>query len=155
MALVFSLENGPERLESDMTRKARVPVAKGVRRHKIRTFRLGEGLPRPGDIRDELEDMRAVLLGHEDPPTTNGILTLMEIAEAYFSRACDLEQLILRAEAEGKIMKGRNSQYHSLRTQEIRSFKEMAKSAADLGSRRLSAENLRWEQETWGRESAG
>jgi hypothetical protein len=129
------------------------------RRSRIRTFKLGEGLPSPTKIRDELEQMRAVLLGHDDPPVTLGTITLMEVAEGYFSRACDLEQQILRAHAEGRIVKRRDGTgkmvdpYNQLRTQEIRSFKEMAKSATELGSRRITAADLRWRQETRGRET--
>lgn len=93
--------------------------------------------------------MRAVLLGEVDPPISMGIQTLMEVAEAYFSRACDIEQQILRAKAEGRS----NKIYDSFRTQEIRSFKEMAKSATELGSRRITAMNMQLERERIGRES--
>jgi len=135
-----------------------------VRRHKItskahqsriRYFRLGEGLPKPQDIRDELEDMRAVLLGYVEPPIESGLMTLMEVAEAYFSRACDIEQQILRAQEEGPITGGnpKTNLYHTLRTQELRSFKEMAKSATELGSRRITAASLLVQQELRGRES--
>lgn len=117
----------------------------------IRSFRLGGGLPPAEDIWSELEQMRDVLLGHDDPPIDAGISTLMEVAEGYFSRACDIEQRILHAESEGSIPKG--SQYHTLRTQALRSFKEMSKSAAELGSRRITAANQRYEQERIGRES--
>lgn len=116
---------------------------------KIRHFELGSGLPPLAEIRDELEDMRAVLLGEVEPPMRMGIMTLMETAEAYFSRACDIEQQILRAKAEGRSTR----QYDQLRTQEIRSFKEQAKSATELGSRRITAANLQYERERTGRES--
>ena len=128
-------------------------------RSKIRTFKLGQGISSPQDIRDELEDMRAVLLGEVESPIEEGIITLMEVAEAYFSRACDIEQSILRAQAEGRILKERDQHgkvtdpYHQLRTQELRSFKEMAKSATELGSRRITAASLIVQQELRGRES--
>lgn len=124
-----------------------------VRRKKptIRSFKLGGGLPPPEDIWLELEQMRDVLLGHEDPPINVGISTLMEVAEGYYSRACDLEQRILEGEAMGSIPKG--SAYHTLRTQAIRSFKEMTKSAAELGSRRITAANQLFERERLGRET--
>ena len=135
----------------------RILMAKIVRKvvhrdhRRVRQFRLGEGLPKPEQIREELESMRDVLLGRVDAPINKGVLTLQEISDAYFGRACELEQLILAAQAEGKIPK--SSPYHGLRTQEIRSFKELTKSAAELGSRRLTYESLRWEQEKTGRET--
>lgn len=124
-------------------------------RSKIRHFRLGEGLPTPEKIRDELAYMRAVLLGHEDPPIEEGIITLMEVAEGFYSRACDMEQQILRAQEEGRIIGGstKKNPYHTLRTQEIRSFKDMSKSAAELGSRRVTWANIRYQQEQTGRET--
>ena len=96
--------------------------------------------------------MRDVLMGRIEPPV-RGLLALQEVADAYFARACEWEQLILAAQADGEILK--TSDYHGLRTQEIRSFKEMTKSAADLGSRRLTAETLKYNQENTGRESMG
>ena len=124
-------------------------------RSQIRTFHLGQGLPTPSDIRDELQDMREVLLGHIDPPIEEGIMTMMEVADGYYARACDLEQQILRAQEEGRISGGntKSNKYHSLRTQEIRSFKEMAKNAFELGSRRVTAANIRVQQEARGREA--
>lgn len=118
---------------------------------RVRQFRLGAGLPSPPAIRDELREYRDVLMGRKDPPIDKGVLTLMEVAEGYFSRACEIEQEILEALADGRITK--DSEYHSLRTQEIRSFKEMTKSATELGSRRLTFENLRAQQEMRGLES--
>lgn len=138
-----------------MTKKV-VRVKKGVPtprnyKGKVRQFRLGEGLPKAIEIADELEEYRNVLMGREEPPIEKGVMTLMEVAEGYFSRACEIEQLILRAQREGRVAKG--SEYNSLRTQEIRSFKEMAKSAAELGSRRITFESLRFQQEMRGLES--
>lgn len=135
---------------------AKVVRVKGVQAPKtrVRVFHIGEGLPKPKAIRKEMAEMRDVLMGRVEAPVT-GILALMEVADAYFARACEWEQLILAAEAEGRITKGKDSPYHQLRTQEIRSFKELAKGAADLGSRRLTAESLRHEKESRGRESSG
>lgn len=130
-------------------------ISSKAERSQIRHFKLGSGMTDPQDIRDELEDMRAVLLGHVPAPIESGIMTLMEVAEAYFSRACDIEQQILRAQEEGRIIGGntKSNKYHTLRTQELRSFKEMAKSATELGSRRVTAASLLVQQELRGRES--
>jgi hypothetical protein len=92
---------------------------------------------------DELDDMREVLLGHIQPPIANGILTMMEVADAYYGRAKEIEQVILRAEAEGQVTKG--SRTYRFRTGELRSFIEMAARAAELGSRRLTAAKLEYE----------
>jgi hypothetical protein len=130
-------------------------VVKKVRRHsprRVRQFSVGAGLPKPQDIRDELEDMRNVLLGRCDVPSgaPAGLIMLQEVADMFFGRACELEQLILEATAEGSISK--TSPYHQIRTQEIRSFKDQAKSAFELGSRRITFERLLFDQETTGRE---
>jgi hypothetical protein len=100
-----------------------------------------------------MAEMRDVLMGRVESPVS-GLLALMEVADAYFARACEWEQMILAAEAEDRLPKGKDSPYHQLRTQEIRSFKELTKSSADLGSRRLTAKSLEYERETRGRESA-
>lgn len=81
-----------------------------------------------------------------------GILAMMEVADAYFARACEMEQLILRGEREGTISRG--SALYKFRTQELRSFKELAAGASNLGSRRLTEAVRRDEQERKGRESA-
>lgn len=134
--------------------KRRVSSEKGAAtRYKgsVRQFKLGSGLPTPEFIRNELAGYRDVLMGREDPPIDRGVMTLYEVAEGYFSRACEIEQLLLEASSDGLISK--ESPYHTIRTQEIRSFKEMAKSAADLGSRRVTWENILIQKEVVGRES--
>ena len=136
--------------------KRTVKVVKGVEhphkyKGKVRQFRLGQGLPTPKAIRRELKGYKRVLMGFEDPPMEKGVMTLMEVAEGYFARACDIEQEILEAMAEGRITK--NSEYGTLRTQEIRSYKELFKSATELGSRRLTFESVRVQQEMRGMES--
>jgi hypothetical protein len=138
--------------------KKKVVVKKGVgstKRHvykgRVREFRLGSGMPSPSVIREELEEYRDVLMGRLDPPIDRGVMTLMEVANGYFSRACELEQMILQAKAEGWLPKDQG--YESLRTQEIRSFKELAKGATELGSRRITWEQHRYKQEQTGLEA--
>jgi hypothetical protein len=126
------------------TRKIRNPQYKG----SIRFWDIPNGLPHPEDIRQEMEDMRQVLMGREEPPIEMGVATLMEVANGYFSRACEWEQLILAAKARKQLPAG----YETLRTQEIRSFKELAKGATELGSRRITWEQKRREQEMRGLE---
>lgn len=137
-----------------MKSRSRVVKRRVHTTNKVRTLKLGRGVKQAIELSVELEDMRDVLLGHADVPEGihPGPLALMEVAEAYFSRACDIEQIILKKEREGSITG--DSSLSRFRKGELRSFKEMAKSAADLGSRRLTAESLRFEQERNGRESA-
>lgn len=111
--------------------------------HGVRYFRLRDELPSPVDIRAELDEYVDVLMGREDPPHDNGVLTLMETAQVYYSRAMEITMLIQRAESMGAVTKG--SSYYKLRTGELRSFIELAKSAIDLGSRRMTQAQLEWE----------
>lgn len=124
--------------------KGKAPV------RRLRSFQVGSGIKSVGDMCDELEDMRDVLMGRKDPAVT-GVLALMETADAFYSRASEMEQLILRGEREGRIQ--RSNPLYRFRTGELRSFKEMAARAADLGSRRLTAANVQMGQEQRGRES--
>lgn len=122
---------------------------------RIRKFRIGDApVVKVQDLRDELADMRAVLLGEVDPPVMLGISTLYEVAEGYFSRACSIEQQILGMFNSPAIP---NTPaivaLNKFRASELRSFKEMAKSAAELGSRRITAADLQHRQEIRGRES--
>jgi hypothetical protein len=105
-------------------------------------------LASPTEIREELAGYRDVLMGRAEPPLFKGIQTLMEVANGYFSRACELEQLIYTAKAEGWLPSGKG--YETLRTQEIRSFKELAKGATELGSRRMTWEQRQREHENRG-----
>jgi hypothetical protein len=64
----------------------------------------------------------------------------MECAVAYYSRAQELDSLIHEGEIEGSVKK--NSPYYKVRTGPLRAFIEAAKKHADLGSRRLTQEEL-------------
>ncbi len=93
----------------------------------------------------ELDEYREVLLGRQPPPVNNGILTLMEVADAYLARAREMEQLLQRWETEGTVVKGSNQ--YKFRTGELRSFIESARSAVELGSRRVTAAKMEYEME--------
>lgn len=125
-----------------MKRRRRIKIKGG----RLIDIPLPAGLPDPEDIEDELDDMMAVLLGRVNPPINRGVHTLQEVATAYYARAQELVLLIQRGERDGAIPKG--STYYQLRTGELRTFVELAKRAADLGSRRLTAEQIRREQRT-------
>lgn len=96
----------------------------------------GDSLTTVAEMHLELQDYVEVLMGHLPPPMENGILTLMEVANAYYSRAKEIEMLILAGERDEVIDKG--SPLYRFRTGELRSFIELAKGAAELGSRRLT-----------------
>jgi len=100
---------------------------------------------------EELQDMTDVLLGRIEPPIDAGHLTLMEISDAYFARASEITMLLQRAEREGTVTKG--SAHYRFRTGELRTFLELARRASELGSRRLTEEQLVWEMQMHGRES--
>lgn len=105
---------------------------------------LGEGIPEVDDLRDELLGYANVLLGREVPLVDSPYLTLMEIATAYYARGLEIEMMIHGLEQDHKVVRG--SPLNKFRTGQLRSFLEMAKKMADLGSRRLSQERLLSEQ---------
>lgn len=120
---------------------------------RLRAVPLGHGVPSITSMVSELQDMTDVLLGREPPPIDAGHLTLMEVADAYFARASELTMLLQQAEREGAVTRG--SAHYKFRTGELRTFMEMSKRAADLGSRRLTDEQLYWEMQMHGRETKG
>lgn len=63
-------------------------------------------------------------------------MTLMEVANAYYSRAKEIEFRIHEGERLGEIQKG--GDLYRFRTGELRDFIDLAKSAQELGSRRLT-----------------
>jgi len=86
-----------------------------------------------------------VLLGRQAPPLSRGIATLMEVAEAYHSRASEVYSLIQRAEASGRALK--NGAHYRFRTGELRTFIEATKRTIDMGSRRITMAALEYEHE--------
>ena len=97
-------------------------------------------MPSLSELREELSEYVEVLLGRKEAPIDNGVLTLMEYANACYSRAMEMNMLILRGETNGTILKG--TAPYKFRTGELRTFIELAKGAMDLGSRRLTAAQL-------------
>lgn len=103
------------------------------------------------DLQKELDEYWEVLLGHKDSPVT-GTHALQEVADQYYARASEVTALIQRYEADGVIEKG--SELVKFRTGELRTFREVARAAAELGSRRLTARQVESEQSRLGRESS-
>lgn len=115
----------------------------------VRAFHMNEGLPPLPQMQEELIDMMNILLGRVEPPIDKGIMTLMEVADAFYARASELTMMIQADEREGVVLKG--TAYYKFRTGELRTFMDTAKRAAELGSRRITAAQLRFEAERTGR----
>lgn len=86
-----------------------------------------------------------ILMGRIPPPVEAGDLTLMEVADAYFARGCEIQYQILKAEREGGVFKGHS--YYKFRTGQLRTFLELSKKAAELGSRRLTQARLLYDMD--------
>jgi hypothetical protein len=94
-------------------------------------------------MRNELDEYTQVLLGRAEPPIDNGEMTLMEYANAVYSRAQEMTMLIQRAEADGHIVKG--SKHYKFRTGELRTFTDLALRCIDLGSRRITVARMEYD----------
>jgi hypothetical protein len=111
---------------------------------KLTDVPVNDSLPSPEEIQDELIYYCNVLLGREAPPIESPYMDLCEIASAYFARACELEIMIYWEEQHQRVMRGHP--LYKIRTGQLRTFMDMAKRMADLGSRRLTQEQLLYEQ---------
>jgi hypothetical protein len=114
--------------------------------HRLVDVEVLEGLPSVEELHAELLGYANVILGRADPPAEiDGFyLDLMEVSAAYYARAKEIDMLIHWEEQNRRVIRG--SAYYKFRTGQLRSFIEMAKMMADLGSRRLSQERLLSEQ---------
>lgn len=124
---------------------------KGYTQKNLRVVQVGSGLPSVDELAEELEEYWDVLLGRSEAPL-EGVTALMETADMYYARASEINALILKGERDGSIAAG--SDYKKFRTGELRDFREVARKASDLGSRRLTALAVENEQAKLGRESA-
>ena len=102
------------------------------------------GLPDVDVLWDEISEYVDVLLGREEAPVSSPYLGLAECSTAYYMRGQEIDSLIHNGEREGWIAKG--SPYYRFRTGELRSFLDLSKRAAELGSRRLTQERLLFDQ---------
>lgn len=101
---------------------------------------VGLGLDTVDVLWQELQGYIDILLGREESPIDSPYLSLAEVATAYYARAQEIDAMIHAAEREGAVMRG--SQLYKFRTGELRSFIELSKKCAELGSRRLTQEQL-------------
>lgn len=109
----------------------------------VRDFWVTAGLSTVEEMSAELLGYTHVLLGRVDPPIENGVMTLMEVANAYYSRALEIQMRLHEGERLGEVHRG--SDLYRFRTGELRDFIELAKGAQDLGSRRLTAAQLEYQ----------
>lgn len=118
--------------------------------HGVRPFSIPEVTRSLKAMRRELDEMRDVLMGREDPPVDMGVITLMEVASAYHARALEMQMLIHRAEAHGNVSRG--DPVYRFRTGELRDFLDLAKGATELGSRRVTNARTEFEMSMRGLE---
>ena len=85
---------------------------------------------------------RSVLQGvlRPTPLIHSPYLSMAEIAAAYHARAREIEMLIHMGEDAKEIRRG--DPYYRFRTGTLRSFIELSRKMYDLGSRRLTQEDL-------------
>jgi hypothetical protein len=107
---------------------------------RLNTVQVGDGLLTVDDLKDEILHMLNVLLGREESPISSPYLAMAEVATAYYTRAQEIDALIHAGEREGTILRGSSMQ--RFRTGELRAFIEAARKCAELGSRRLTQEQL-------------
>ena len=112
--------------------------------HRLTDAAIGSGLPEVEQLIEELLTYTDILLGRADPELDSPYLDLMEHAAAYYARAKEIEMLIFGEEHARHIVRG--APLNKFRTGQLRSFIEMSKMMAELGSRRLSQERLLEEQ---------
>lgn len=105
---------------------------------------VGLGLPSVEALWHEIKGYMDVILGRVDAPVLSPYLGLAECSTAYYCRAQEIDALIHAAEREGAVMRG--SALYKFRTGELRSFIELSKRASELGSRRLTQEQLLHDQ---------
>ena len=133
-----------------IARRAPVHEDRPGRPKKLRAIRLGDGTPSLPEMESELIDMTNILLGREEPPV-HGVLALMETADAYYARASEMTMLLQSAERKGVITRG--SAHYKFRTGELRTFLEMARRASELGSRRVTVQQMKGDAERTGRDT--
>jgi hypothetical protein len=135
-----------KRLSIRVAHRRTIPLSR-----RVREVPLAIGLATLEELSEELFGYTDVLLGRVEPPIDAGVLTLMEVVNAYLSRAYEVEMLILSAERNREIMK--SSAYVKFRTGELRSFIELARKTQELGSRRLTQAMMLADAERFGHES--
>jgi len=102
----------------------------------VQKFPLKKGLSDAKDLHGEIDEYIDVLMGHINPPISDGVDTLFEVSSTYLARAKEIEIKLLERERSGSIPTG--DELKKFRTGELRSFIELCKSAQNQGSRRIT-----------------
>ena len=102
----------------------------------MQKFPLKKGLSDAKDLHEEIDEYIDVLMGHINPPISDGVDTLFEVSSTYLARAKEIEIKLLERERNGSIQTG--DELKKFRTGELRSFIELCKSAQNQGSRRIT-----------------
>lgn len=127
-----------------LNKKKRLPRKTQEENHHLRLFGVADGLAPLPVLQAEIDEYWDVLLGRVPPPIPEHRTdALMETADAYFARASEITAMIQRAEQEGTLV--RTSPYVKFRTGELRTFMDVCKRAADMGSRRITMFQIRIE----------
>jgi hypothetical protein len=127
--------------DGDLGQEVEVAAASHVQLGtKLSEVPVNINLPKPGDIEDELLEYVDVLLGRVPSPVNSPYLSLAEVASAYYARAQELDMLIHMEERIGSVTRGHP--LYKVRVGALRSFIELSKRMAELGSRRLTQEQL-------------
>lgn len=125
--------------------KIRRPTHKDVQLgRRLIDIEVGLGLDSVDVLWKELQGYMDTLLGRYESPINSPYLSMAEVATAYYARAQEIDAMIHAAEREGAVMRG--SPLYKFRTGELRSFIELSKKCAELGSRRLTQEQLLHQQ---------
>ena len=69
----------------------------------MQKFPLKKGL---SDIHQEIDEYINVLMGHINPPISDGVDTLFEVSSTYLARAKEIEIKLLERERNGSIATG-------------------------------------------------
>ncbi len=102
----------------------------------MQKFPLKKGLSDATGLHQEIDEYINVLMGHINPPISDGVDTLFEVSSTYLARAKEIEIKLLERERNGSIATG--DELKKFRTGELRSFIELCKSAQNQGSRRIT-----------------
>ena len=133
-----------KRVQSSITARTQAFAMGSSQPNKsLRLVKLGHGIPTLSVLRDELLEYTEVLLGRVEPPIDNGEMTMMEYANAVYSRSLEITMMLQRAEADGQVLKG--SKHYKFRTGELRTFTEMALKCIELGSRRVTMARMEYD----------
>ena len=89
----------------------------------MQKFPLKKGLSNVEELHQEINEYIDVLMGHINPPISDGIDTLFEVSSTYLARAKEIEIKLLERERSGSISTG--DSLKKFRTGELRSFIEL------------------------------